>query len=97
MSNRSETLHPSAYPPGELFHLVQFFQGRQGENVAVVFFQILFERSGDIKKFLRVLHVLFVIRFENLVLLFLAIGQADVFGIAGRRQGLLRDQSRRYQ
>src|SRR3984885_11726221 len=92
MSNRSETLHPSAYPPGELFDLIQFFQGRQGENVAVVFFQILFERSGDIEKFLRVLNVLFVVRFEDLVLLFLAVGQAYVFGVAGRRQGLLSHQ-----
>ena len=90
MSNRSETLHPSAYLPGEFFHFVQFFQGSQGENVAVVFFQVLFERAGDIEKFPRVLHVLFVVRFENFVLLFLAVGQADVFGrLAGSGQVLL--------
>ena len=38
---------------------------------------------GDVDQFPGVLQILFVIGLENLVLLFLAVGQADVFGFTG--------------
>ena len=57
-----------------------FFKDDDGENEAVVFFQILFKRSCDVGEFLRVFHVFFVIRLQNLVLLFLAVGQTDILG-----------------
>src|ERR1017187_8978613 len=68
---------------GQFLDIICLLERRHGENVAIVVLQLHLQLFGQIRQFGGILQVLLVLGLEDFFFLRLAVGQKDVFLVAG--------------
>jgi len=81
--------HPAANASGDLIHIVELLQQREGKHIGIAFLQIELELFGQIDQIARVLQIRLIIGFENGIALQLAIGQPHIFRLRAWRRYLI--------
>src|SRR4051794_39513020 len=71
--NRLIVAHPRTNSFRQFLDIIRFFDSRDGEDVAIVLFQVDLQLLGQIRQFGSILEVLLVLGLEDFVLLRLAV------------------------